>query len=280
MLERENLKSQTEHNIRYSKAMKLQTIQYFAVLVALVMWSCGSETETKSSLTDEPEVEQQAGDQIPEETKKTIEVVSLCETSLRDLNDGEFKWTSNKLVYLQTATSEGDTMNEKGKEFMLITLKDGSQGWVNSWCLALDARRAVVTSKIALYNEPDIMAISNQSIDALDFVVVMNDKVGDYQEVIYKVADKRKNGWIKGNSTSLSYEDVDLVVAKLLTSANTLEGDEKKKAIQNILDNADFASSTFYKMLEMESSVNEEVGDMPIEEDVYIPEEAAEEEIE
>lgn len=260
--------------------MKFQSIQYFAFLAAFVMWSCNSEIDTKSSLTDEPEVDQSAGDLVPDETKKAIEVVSLCETSLRDLKDGELKWTSNKLVYLQTATSEGDTLTEKGKEFMLIKLKDGSEGWVNSWCLALDARRAVVTSKIALYNEPDIMAISNQSIESLDFAVVLNEKVGDYQEVIYKVADKRKKGWIKGNTASLSFEDVDLVVAKLLTSANSLEGDEKKMAIQNILDNADFSSSTFYKMLEMESSVNEEVGDMPIEEDVYIPEEAAEEEIE
>ncbi len=239
------------------------------VIVAILvvgLYSCGGDSDPESSLTEDPVANENNSSEQSTEDKKPVEkekiaVVSTCETSLRELKDGKLQWTSHKIVYMQTGFWNGDTLTEKKREYKMIELADGSKGWVNDWCLAVDAKRAVITSKVSLYKEPDIMAISDMKLDEGVFVAVTNEEKGGYKEVTYKDAnDKKRSGWLKSTSTSISFEDNDLVVAKLLKNANKLEGDARQNAIKEILENTDFQSSILYKKLQMEQSQLPEEG--------------------
>jgi len=96
-----------------------------------------------------------------------------------------------------------------------------------------------------IYDPPDILIARKHSFEKMQFVVITEEKE-DWRKVIGKRAEDNwfKSGWVK--EKSLTTSDLDVAVAVLENRAN-LKKDKQPKvdALQEIVDNSDFASSFF-----------------------------------
>ena len=172
--------------------------------------------------------------------------------SLKETPDEAGKWICSisigeVLTYLDE--SKDDNSAKKPVKYYKVKLKDGKEGWAQSDFIILNSKPAAVTDDIEIYSRPDLLNKTNKTFSKMDIVAVKSEKDG-----FIEVEGKRKggkwieSGWLKGKS--LSYDAVDIAVAKFASKALEITDIKKKEeAINEILKNSDFKSSIFIPSL-------------------------------
>lgn len=218
------------------------------------------EKDQSSSLTEEPE---------KDTTDITAEDHEKVEEPTQAINlwpkAGLYKGTGKDKKWLTSVTFgsklklTGDTSATEKRTYVKVEAPDGTRGWINAYVITPDADIAVLTQKTPLYDNPDILAMSDDKLDFGEFVVVKKEPRGGFYEV--QTEEKKKSGWIKGDEV-FSTEDKDIEVALLRQRAMKLEGEEREKAINEIVENESYSSSIFYEVLSdelLESTVQQNI---------------------
>ncbi len=253
--------------------LKSLKISVLLISFALFLYSCGAEEQT-----DGTEAVEETGDPGDMENTDIQESPIICmwsAISLRENPSSKAKRVTT--IYLgETATYKGvtekDTSIAKGKDYAKIELIDGTTGWVEVRFFAIDAQPYVVKDVSKLYKRPDILTGTKKEYDKMQFVVVLEEK-GEWMKVKGKRAKDTwfSEGWMKANH--LTNTSIDVSVAILASRALAISDKEKKiEALNEIIDNSDFSSSSFIKDLssivfdlseEMEATeeVTEDYGD-------------------
>jgi len=156
-------------------------------------------------------------------------------------------------IYLgETSTFFGETARDdaSNKDFFKIKLTDGTEGWVESKYIILDAQAYTVVEDTKLYKRPDVLTATEKTLDKLQYFVAITEQE-DWLEIKVKT-DKDSwftEGWVKADQCSKKPADV--TVAILAKRAMAYQNDEKKKqALNDILANSDFKESVFLNYLE------------------------------
>ncbi len=223
-----------------TKNLKLSLL---LLLFPLMFISCGDDEENEVTyedvISDDPE----------DEPNLEVNVVCMWKAvSLREEPSSKGKYVTTMNLG-ETGTTYGETVTDssssKVREYVKITLGDGTEGWIQKNLTAVDVASYVVKSRTKLYKRPDILATSKKEFDIMQFIVVT-----DTQDDWMKVKGKRhqdgwfSEGWVK--SSHLSSSDIDITVAILAERAISFSDKAKKlEALNEITDNADFSGSIF-----------------------------------
>jgi hypothetical protein len=217
--------------------MKHFTKCFLVVSFIATLLSCGTSTTRNSS----------------DQTSKTKDApeVAVCIwdiVSLRELPSESSKWITalslgERVFSLQETAI--DSSVAKPVEFIKIKLLDDKVGWVRSDFVILDAKPAVFIADANYYSRPDLMTKSNNAYSRFDIVAAKEEQNGWVE-----IKGKRSNGtWVEAGYVrpdNLSYEDVDLAVAKFTTASLATKNEEKKiEALREIASNSDFSGSLF-----------------------------------
>ncbi len=201
------------------------------ILMSVCLFSCGSESG-----------------------KTNLGAVCIWDrVSLYDAPSDKAKWLTavslgEKVTFLNETAI--DSAVSKPVEYLKIKLLDGKTGWVRTDFVVLDARPAVFINDANYYNRPDLMTKSNNTFSLMDIVAVKGDQDG-WVEIKGKRSKGSwiETGWIKPEN--LSFEEVDLAVAKFTIAALALKDEAKKlEALNEIAANPDFSSSVFMQLVQ------------------------------
>ena len=210
--------------------------------VSLFIYACGGTSsneseETTDSLTVEEDTIQQV-DELP--------AVSVWDNvSVRASADKEGKWlTSLSLGESLTFLGEEKT-SENDNTYVKVRLNDGTEGWSRTEFIVPEAEAAVFINDTDIYDRPDLLTKSERSFSQMDIVAVKQTK-DQWAEVVGKPSDAKwlRSGWVKTNN--LSYEDVDIAMAKFAKPVLSMESSEEKaEKLEEILNNQDLTASVF-----------------------------------
>ena len=243
-----------------TKNLKLSLL---LLLFPLMFISCGDEEATEEE--NEVTYEDVISDDPEDEPNLEVNVVCMWKAvSLREEPSSKGKYVTTMNLG-ETGTTYGETVadssSSKLKEYVKITLGDGTEGWIQKNLTAVDVASYVVKSRTKLYKRPDILATSKKEFDMMQFIVVT-----ETQDDWMKVKGKRhqdgwfSEGWVK--SSHLSSSDIDITVAILAERAISFSDKAKKlEALNEITDNADFSGSIFI------SSVQDMIDELKYEEE-------------
>jgi len=174
------------------------------------------------------------------------------ELSLRETAGADGKWlTSALLGEKMDYTGNSETLEEKGKEitYHQVRLGDGTQGWVRSEFVALNALSGTFTAKSKIYKRPDILTATDNEFDEMDFVAVLSEKDGWYEVKGKRPADKWfVSGYVK--SENVSTEEVDVAFSVLYQKAMAKEDEtEQQEALAALLEEGSLKQSVFAPQL-------------------------------
>ena len=233
-----------------TKNLKLSLL---LLLFPLMFFSCGDEEASEENeVTYEDAISE---DQIAEEEMNEImNVVCMWSAvSIRETPSSKGKYVTTMSLG-EEGTTFGETITDsstsKAREYVQVTLGDGTEGWIQKNLTAVNAIAYVVKSRTKLYKRPDILAPSKKEFDMMQFIVVTETK-DDWM----KVKGKRhqdgwfSEGWVK--SSHLSSSDIDITVAILAERAISISDKAKKlDALNEITDNTDFSGSIFISSIQ------------------------------
>lgn len=206
------------------------------------------------------------------ETKETVEVITeakaIClydKLSIRDKPTKKGKWlTSMSLGETVTYTGEEVLDSISKRTFCKVKLTDGKEGWTRADLIAINGKVAVMKDEAVVYKRPDLITKTDNKYSPMDIVAIMT-----VQDDWIKVKGKRAEGkyieesWIKSSNTSSS--SVDIATAKFAGLAIEKPSmTEKIKALQELVNNNDFSTSTFIPLLEEKIKLYQEKN-VPIE---------------
>jgi hypothetical protein len=154
--------------------------------------------------------------------------------------------------YLDTFAIDSSYNNTK---FLKARLSDSSIVWVYGFASVLNAKPAVITSDVPLYMRPDLLTITDKSIDAMEITAVIEE----WDNWIKVVSEKKeKVGWIKKDF--ITYNTIDLAFA--LIAKRKLEEEDPEKRIGNLEDllkNNPYPSSIFVPELQERLDTEKEI---------------------
>jgi len=222
---------------------KIHYLSFFIVAVGLLLISC------KGKKTDSTTVVDSTGKVVEE---PLYAVCIMDRISLKDAPTDKAKWQASlncgeKCTYLND--TKEDKTGKKPVTYFKIQLQNKQEGWVQSDFVVLKSRPATFIKDADMYSRPDLLTKTGKSYSSMDIVAVKS-QLGDFIEV----AGKRKTGkWIESGWVKLSnvsYNDIDIAVANYANKAMSIEDKEKRnKAINEIINNADFKNSVFINIL-------------------------------
>lgn len=183
------------------------------------------------------------------ETSELGTIVCIWEnTPLRETPDNNGKWIASislgeKSEYLK---EEKEVANgDKSTKFVKVRLQDGKEGWVQADFIVLNSQPAAIINDAEMYSRPDLLTKTGKAFSKMDIVGLKTEQNG-----FVEVVGKRKNGkwiesgWIK--PTNLSTSDIDIAVSKYAGKALAIKDvTEQQEAINEIINNSDFAGSIF-----------------------------------
>ena len=253
------------------KNLKLKLI---FLLLPLIFISCGDEDAEEADVTYE---EAMSEDYIAEEEmSELMNVVCMWPTpvSLREEPSSKGKYiTSMSLGESGTTYGESatDSATSKVREYVKITLGDGTEGWIQKNLTAIDVTPYVVKSKTKLYKRPDILTPGKKDFNMMQFIVV-SETQGDWMKVKGK---RSRDGWFSEGWVKLSHlssSEIDITVAILTERALAISDKAKKlDALNEITDNADFSGSIFISSIQdmIDELMYEDENDVETEEEIY-----------
>ena len=155
-----------------------------------------------------------------------------------------------RFIYLDTFAIDSSYDNTK---FLKVRLSDSSIVWVYDFASVLDAKPAVIRNQVPLYLRPDLLTITEDKLNAMDIVAV----VEEWDNWIKVVNEKKSNtGWIK--KEFVTYDSIDLAFA--LLAKRNLEEEDTEQRIENLeglLENNPYPQTIF--LPEIRNRLNEEM---------------------
>ncbi len=229
----------------------------FAATFSGMLFSCGggNDQSTSSSLTDEKPAEtvtqppaETASDQPQVEEQKAEEETAIClwgSVGLRETSDPKSKYLTS-IKFGELVTFLGEKKEDGKRTYIKIKSSDGQIGWANEYLFAVDAQRGVVTKEMRIYSKPDFMTKTDKKLAMGEVVAILNNPdIDGFKEVVGK--EKATKGWVKSSSTGLSTEQIDLeLVGEWKRINDTKDNAAQRVLAQEILDNADYSTSSFY----------------------------------
>lgn len=199
----------------------------------------------------------QAEDAVAIAEEASYAVCVFDRASLKETPEEKGKWMESlsigeKCEYLDD--TKEDNSGKKPVKYYKVRLQGGKEGWVQANLMALNSKPAAINQDADVYSRPDLLTKVNKKYGKMDIVAVTATQ-GDFIEVTGKRRDGKwiETGWIK--ATNVTYSDVDIAVAKFGSKALQIaEPEKQKEAINEILNNTDFANSIFIS--ELNSIVN------------------------
>jgi hypothetical protein len=172
--------------------------------------------------------------------------------SLKEAPEESGKWICSISIG-EVVTYLGKTQEVKTEKktvtYVKIRLKDGKEGWAQNDFIILNSKPAAIVENSQIYSRPDLLNKTGKSFSKMDIIAVKSEQDG-----FLEVAGKRKDGkwietgWLKGKS--LTYDEVDIAVAKFVTKALEISDSQKRQeAINEILNNDDLKASIFISSL-------------------------------
>lgn len=160
----------------------------------------------------------------------------VADASIRAEASKNAKWLSS-LAVGETVILQGNPVKDPkdpNTEYIKVKLSDGTEGFVNTWCLVQGAFVAVIQKPAKIYKRPDLLADANTSFEIMNIVAIDTEK-GDWIRVTGE--NKTKSGWIDKSFIRKGKEDI--VTAVMLRKAlrgkeNTMTRDEMEKIVSNL----------------------------------------------
>lgn len=224
----------------------MKRIIFFSALITLflLLLQCNGNKQTENKGNSDS-------------TANNTAVCVWDKTPVKDSPEESGKWIASlnlgeKCIYLDD--SKEINTGTKSIVYYKIQLQDGKEGWAQKDLIILNSRPAALVENAEIYSRPDLLTKTNNAFARMDIVAVKSTQNG-----FVEVTGKRKegkwieSGWIK--ESNLTFENVDIAVAKFALNALKLT-DEAKKAeeINKIISNPDFSKSIFIE--ELSSIVN------------------------
>jgi hypothetical protein len=145
-------------------------------------------------------------------------------------------------LYLDSFAIDSSYNNTK---FLKARLSDSSIVWVYGFASVLNAKPVVITNEVPLYIRPDLLTITEQRINSMEIVAVIEE----WDNWIKVVNEKKeKVGWIK--KEYITGNNIDLAFA--LLAKRKLEEEDAEQRIRNLedlLENNPYPNSIFVSEL-------------------------------
>ncbi|MFW5785040.1 MAG: hypothetical protein ACOCW1_02545 [Chitinispirillaceae bacterium] len=218
---------------------------------AMIIAGCGSSKsgDKTSSEADTQKPIQEVAEETPKSQAEEI-VCIWDQAAIRDTCSSKGKYIAGislgEVVKFLGETGI-DPSNSK-REYLKVELSDGKSGWANAYCLARNARAAAVKDPAVIFKRPDVLTMTNEKFEPMDFVAVGEEK----DEFVEVIGEKRnKKGWVKKEFLVETKEDVAMAVfiSKKLAESNDLSEAEKLK---QIIEMAPYPNSTFLTQIKTE----------------------------
>ena len=209
-------------------------IRTVAIFMILILVSC---TSSKNKEVDEEEIAPDIPSvciwdriSVRQEPFRKSAVVS-------NLNLGE------SVTYLGISALDSTYKNQV---YYHVRLSDESTAWVPAFSLVTDASPAVVIKEVPVYLRPDLLTITDRTLEAMEIIAVVkesDDWINFYSE------KKITNGWIKSEALSDNIEDIAFALyARRILNENTNKTISDK--IDSILKYNLYPNAVFVSLLE------------------------------
>lgn len=208
-------------------------------LVALALLFACESSEKSSNNADSEESDTQAQENME------VPAVSIWDkVSVRAAPSEDGKWLTS-LSLGETLTYLGKDSTVDDKTYLLVRLKDETEGWSRTEFVIPEAEAAVFLNDTDIYNRPDLLTKTENQFSKMDIVAVKNTQ-DDWAEIVGKPTGEKwlKSGWVK--ASNLSKEDVDIAMAKFAKPILSIKKpSEKVSKLEEILNNQDLTASKF-----------------------------------
>jgi hypothetical protein len=185
-------------------------------------------------------------------------VAAVCiwdNAPLREVPGKSGKWISGLSIgetVLYMNEIQIDSTEQRPISYIKVKLKDGKEGWAQNDFVVLNSKPATLRENAEIYSRPDLLNKTGKSFSQMDIIAVKSEQDG-----FIEVTGRRKgarwmeSGWLR--TGAVSYEDVDIAVAKFASKALEIADQNKREeAIMEIVNNSDFDSSVFIQLLKIE----------------------------
>ena len=222
--------------------MQNQTATLLCMVFLLKLTSCADVSSEKSAAESSGKQEVVGVSVWDRISSRDEPVRSTPRTTLLSLGE--------RFIYLDTFAIDSSYDNTK---FLKVRLSDSSIVWVYDFASVLDAKPAVIRNQVPLYLRPDLLTITEDKLNAMDIVAV----VEEWDNWIKVVNEKKANtGWIK--KEFVTYDSIDLAFA--LLAKRNLEEEDTEQRIENLeglLENNPYPQTIF--LPEIRNRLDEEM---------------------
>lgn len=235
----------------------MKNLLKFALSVSLAWFltSCGNEssTTTQASVGDEP-----AGEMTDMASAEPSNK-AICLWNPAGLRENAGQGKDNKYLasiqfgeeVILTGESEEVEEGSRTRNYIEMTLADGKTGWSYDYLFAVGASRAVALQPIDIFKRPDLTTISGKQLaEGSLFAVSDTDKEGWYE---VSGPEKKVSGWIQGNNSSYSSDEIDVAVAIKLYQAKAEKSPVKREAmLKTLTESSTFSGSQLISLVNAE----------------------------
>ena len=164
--------------------------------------------------------------------------ISTRDEPVRNSSRATLLSLGERFIYLDTFAIDSSSNNTK---FLKVQLSDSSIVWAYDFASVLSAKPAVLQNEVPLYMRPDLLTITEDKLNAMDIVAV----VEEWDNWIKVVNEKKVNtGWIK--KEFVTYDSIDLAFALLAKRRLEEEDPEQRVAnLEKLLDNNPYPQTIF-----------------------------------
>ena len=243
------------------------------IIVIVLLLGCsssGNQSSEMEATADEAEVTQA-------EVSETEAVCVWDKVSVRDSPTSKGKWLTSISIG-ETLTFLGqeavDTL-EKNRKYYKVRLADGTEGWSRNDFIIPEGKVGVFLEEKNMYKRPDLLTKTDNKFSQMDIVAIRST-----QDDWYEITGKREEGnwietgWVKG--AGISQDAIDVAVAKFGRLALAEEDESAQiEGLEEILNNSDFASSTFIPVIQ-EIYASLTTAETPVVEEIIVDADTAE----
>ena len=199
------------------------------------------------------------------EAKEIYNLVCLWPNlSVRETASDDGKYL-NAMRLGETALSFGETVTDeesaKKRQFVDVTLSDGTKGWIREDLVAVNAVAAAVAAETKIYRRPDPLTMTGDAFQPLDLVAIY-ERDGDYVKVkgIPQGESWYKEGWA---SNEHLWQGANVAVASLYQDALAEKDPVKSlQKIESILQNKELEEAHLYTVLKEVTGMGTGGGDI------------------
>lgn len=217
---------------------------YSALVLLLILTSCKPGTAEKSETTVSNR-KQIIGVSVWDRISTRSEPRRKSEsTTLLSLGES--------FIYLDTFSIDSSYNNTK---FLKVRLSDSTIVWVYDFASVLNAKPVVITKEVPLYMRPDLLTITEKSMNTMEIAAVTEE----WDNWIKVVGEKKeKEGWIK--KEFITDNAIDLAFALLAKRKLEEQNPEQKiKNLEDLIENNPYPNTIFVSELRNKIEIEKEL---------------------